>query len=94
VVDYEWIFETRAAREMHGRSGGDEGLDDDLLREGFDKVGATIMGRNMFGPVRGEWTEPRWDGWWGDDPPFHHPVFVRIIRENRWRWPVARRSTS
>jgi dihydrofolate reductase len=73
---HEWIFETRAAREMHGRSGGDEGLDDDLLREGFDKVGATIMGRNMFGPVRGEWTEPRWDGWWGDDPPFPHPVFV------------------
>jgi dihydrofolate reductase len=75
-VLHEWIFETRAARELHAQSGGAEGADSDLLRAGFENVGATIIGRNMFGPVRGDWTEPLWNGWWGEDPPFHHPVFV------------------
>ena len=73
---HEWIFATRTGREMIGKPGGDEGLDDDFVKRGFEGIGATIMGRNMFGPVRGRWEEPPWRGWWGDDPPFHHPVFV------------------
>jgi len=73
---HEWIFATRTGREMIGKLGGEEGLDDDFVKQGFAGIGATIMGRNMFGPVRGRWEEPPWRGWWGDDPPFHHPVFV------------------
>ncbi len=73
---HEWIFATRTGREMIGQPGGSEGVDDDLFKQGFDGIGATIMGRNMFGPVRGPWGESDWRGWWGDDPPFHHPVFV------------------
>ncbi len=73
---HEWAIATRTFAATHGRDGGDTGLDDDLLAEGFDGVGATIMGRNMFGPVRGPWGDDTWRGWWGDDPPFHHPVFV------------------
>jgi dihydrofolate reductase len=61
---------------MIGQPGGSEGVDDDLFKQGFDGIGATIMGRNMFGPVRGAWGDSDWRGWWGDDPPFHHPVFV------------------
>ncbi len=72
---HEWIFATKAGREMIGRPGGDEGVDNDFLRRGFEGVGATVMGRNMFGPMRGPWRD-EWNGWWGDDPPFHHPVFV------------------
>jgi dihydrofolate reductase len=56
--------------------GGDEGLDDDFAAQGDAGIGATIMGRNMFGPIRGPWDDDNWTGWWGDDPPFHHPVFV------------------
>ncbi len=73
---HEWIFATRTGRAMIGQPGGETGLDDDFVAAGFDGIGATIMGRNMFGPVRGEWTTPAWTGWWGDDPPFHHDVFV------------------
>lgn len=73
---HEWIFETRTGRAMLGETGGDTGVDDDLVAAGFDGIGATIMGRNMFGPVRREWAGSDWSGWWGDDPPFHHPVFV------------------
>jgi dihydrofolate reductase len=61
---------------MLGEDGGDEGLDDKFVAEGFTGIGATIMGRNMFGPIRGPWSDEPWVGWWGDDPPFHHPVFV------------------
>jgi dihydrofolate reductase len=61
---------------MHGIEGGDEGLDDDFVAQGDVGVGATIMGRNMFGPIRGPWDSHQWTGWWGDDPPYHHPVFV------------------
>jgi hypothetical protein len=57
--------------------GGEEGnIDDAFAAPGFDNIGAWIMGRNMFGPVRGPWPDESWRGWWGDDPPFHHPVFV------------------
>ena len=75
---HEWVFETRTGREMIGADGGETGVDDDFVAAGFAGIGATIMGRNMFGPIRGPWgdTEERWTGWWGDDPVYHHPVFV------------------
>lgn len=73
---HEWMFATRNWREMVGEEGGEEGVDNDWARRGFDGVGATIMGRNMFGPVRGPWPDDAWKGWWGDDPPYHHPTFV------------------
>jgi dihydrofolate reductase len=76
---HEWMFETRTWRQLTGESGGSEGVDDAFMARGFEDVGATVMGRNMFGPVRGAWApvagEP-WRGWWGDEPPYHHPVFV------------------
>ncbi len=73
---HRWAFATRAFRAMHGMEGGEAGLDDDIAAASFANIGATIMGRNMFGPVRGSWGAEAWNGWWGDDPPFHHPVFV------------------
>jgi dihydrofolate reductase len=73
---HEWVFPTRTFREVNGLEGGDAGTDDDLVAAGFDGIGGTIMGRNMFGPVRGEWGDATWRGWWGDEPPYHHPVFV------------------
>jgi dihydrofolate reductase len=73
---HEWVFETRTGRRMIGVAGGSEGVDDGFLARGDQGVGATIMGRNMFGPVRGEWAGSEWAGWWGDEPPYHHPVFV------------------
>lgn len=73
---HEWAFATRSFRRAHGMEGGEEGLDDDWVARGDAGIGATIMGRNMFGPVRGPWPDDDWMGWWGDDPPFHHPVFV------------------
>ena len=73
---HEWMFATRGAREMFGEEGGETGVDDQIWRAGDEGVGATIMGRNMFGPVRGPWPDETWTGWWGDEPPYHHPVFV------------------
>jgi len=73
---HEWIFKTRYGRRMIGEEGGDEGLDDQFLARGDAGIGATVMGRNMFGPIRGFWTDLEWKGWWGDDPPYHHQVFV------------------
>jgi len=73
---HEWAFATRTGRQMHGMDGGDEGLDDDLVAQGDVGIGATIMGRNMFGPIRGPWGSDQWTGWRGDNPPYHHPVFV------------------
>jgi dihydrofolate reductase len=73
----EWVFPTRTFRAMHGPDGGGEtGIDDQMAARGFDNVGAWILGRNMFGPVRGPWPDDRWKGWWGDEPPYHVPVFV------------------
>jgi dihydrofolate reductase len=72
---HEWAFATAAFRRQHGASGGAEGIDNDFIARGDEGIGATIMGRNMFGPVRGPWTQ-EWTGWWGENPPFHHPVFV------------------
>ena len=73
---HEWAFATRTFSEMQGREGGSTGLDDDQARLWSENVGAVIMGRNMFGPIRGEWPDDEWKGWWGDEPPYHTPVFV------------------
>lgn len=75
---HDWVFATRSFRRMQGMddSGGEAGLDDDFIARGVAGIGATIMGRNMFGPIRGAWGSDDWKGWWGDNPPFHHPVFV------------------
>jgi dihydrofolate reductase len=76
---HEWVFATRTGIEMTGGEGGDTGIDDDFLARGTEGIGATIIGRNMFGPVRGPWESwpvESWRGWWGDEPPYHHPVFV------------------
>jgi dihydrofolate reductase len=73
---HTWVFQTRAGRQMIGEDGGDEGVDDAFIRAGDQGIGATVMGRNMFGPVRGPWGDSRWSGWWGGNPPYHHQVFV------------------
>ena len=73
---HEWIFRTSSFRELQGQGGGETGLNDDLFRARTAGVGATVMGRNMFGPVRGPWPDESWRGWWGEDPPFGHDVFV------------------
>src|SRR4249919_1927115 len=73
---HAWAFATRSFRSVHGMEGGETGLDDDIAAGWNTNVGATIMGRNMFGPVRGPWGDDSWRGWWGDDPPYHTPVFV------------------
>lgn len=73
---HEWAFATQSFRTVHGLDGGERGLDDDRVAAWNSNIGATIMGRNMFGPVRGPWGDNAWAGWWGDDPPFHTPVFV------------------
>jgi dihydrofolate reductase len=72
----EWMFSTRSARKLMGMDGGEEGIDDDFFAAGDEGIGASIMGRNMFGPIRGGWGDEQWTGWWGGNPPYHHPVFV------------------
>jgi dihydrofolate reductase len=72
----EWFFPTRAWRAMHGQDGGDTGVDNDMAKRSFDGIGAWIIGRNMFGPVRGPWPDHSWRGWWGEEPPYHVPVYV------------------
>jgi dihydrofolate reductase len=73
---HEWALATRSFRAAHGMTGGEAGLDDERAAAWNANVGATIMGRNMFGPIRGPWGDDEWAGWWGDEPPFHSPVFV------------------
>jgi len=72
----EWFLHTRTWREMHGQAGGDTGPDDAIAAKGFEGFGAWILGRNMFGPIRGPWPDESWKGWWGEEPPYHVPVFV------------------
>jgi len=72
----EWFFNTRAWHRMQGEPGGETGVDNRMAERGFEGVGAWILGRNMFGPVRGPWPDHRWRGWWGEEPPYHTPVFV------------------
>ena len=79
---HEWVFATRYGRRMIGQEGGEEGIDERFMVSGDTNIGATIMGRNMFGPVRGPWPDDEWKGWWGDEPPYHHPVFV-LTRHSR-----------
>jgi dihydrofolate reductase len=76
IALHEWAFATRTFRQMFGREGGTTGIDDRFAARGFHNVGAWIMGRNMFGPIRGSWPDDKWRGWWGDNPPYHTPVFV------------------
>jgi dihydrofolate reductase len=73
---HEWMFRTRTFGAMFGGDGSETGVDDSYAAQGEHGIGATIMGRNMFGPVRGSWGDEEWRGWWGDEPPYHHPVFV------------------
>jgi dihydrofolate reductase len=74
---HRWMFGTRTARKVvFGNEGGSTGVDDDFVQRGFANVGAWILGRNMFGPVRGAWPDESWRGWWGDEPPYHCEVFV------------------
>jgi dihydrofolate reductase len=72
----EWFFPTRVWRTMHGDDGGETGVDNAMAEQGFAGIGAWILGRNMFGPVRGPWPDESWKGWWGEEPPYHTPVFV------------------
>jgi dihydrofolate reductase len=73
---HPWLFGTQTFQRMHGGEGGAAGVDDEFAARGFADVGAWILGRNMFGPVRGPWLDESWKGWWGDNPPYHVPVFV------------------
>jgi dihydrofolate reductase len=71
-----WFLQTEAFKKMHGQDGGNKGVDNDLALQSFENIGAWILGRNMFGPVRGPWIDDSWKGWWGEEPPYHVPVFV------------------
>jgi len=71
-----WFFPTRTWRQMNGLDGGETGVDDEIAARGMSGMGAWILGRNMFGPVRGPWPDESWQGWWGDEPPYHVPTFV------------------
>ena len=71
-----WFFPTRTFRAMTGQGGGSEGVDDSFANRAMDGLGAFILGRNMFGPVRGDWPDEQWKGWWGDKPPYHAPTFI------------------
>ena len=71
-----WFIPTERFQRMYGEDEGTTGVDNDFAERSFDNLGAWIMGRNMFGPVRGEWPDDSWRGWWGDNPPYHVPVFV------------------
>jgi len=73
---HEWVFPTRFFQAMIGKDGGTTGIDEDFAARGMAGIGAWILGRNMFGPIRGSWTDDAWKGWWGDNPPYHTPVFV------------------
>jgi dihydrofolate reductase len=73
---HDWIIPTRTFQRMIGKDGGESGVDDDFMARSMENLGAWILGRNMFGPIRGAWTNDDWKGWWGDEPPYHTPVFV------------------
>jgi dihydrofolate reductase len=73
---HNWLVATHTFHKIYGEAGGNEGVDDRFAAAGEVGVGATIMGRNMFGPIRGDWPDDEWKGWWGDEPPYHHPTFV------------------
>ncbi len=72
----DWFFHTRLWQRTFGGGEGETGVDDEMAERGFEGIGAWILGRNMFGPVRGPWPDEQWKGWWGEEPPYHTPVFV------------------
>ena len=72
----DWFFATDLWKRMQGLGPGETGIDNRIAEQGFENIGAWILGRNMFGPVRGPWPDDSWKGWWGDEPPYHTPVFV------------------
>ena len=78
---HRWLLPTRTFQKSHGSGDGTIGVDDDFAARGFENIGAWILGRNMFGPVRGPWPDLSWQGWWGDNPPYHVPVFVLTHHE-------------
>ncbi len=78
---HEWVITLAAWRKQHGLEGGEVNASSGVLEESLDNIGATVMGRNMFGGGPGPWGEHPWEGWWGDDPPFHTPVFVLTHHE-------------
>ena len=84
----EWFMSTRTWQRMHGQEGGSTDVDDAWAQRGFHNFGAWILGRNMFGPVRGPWPDESWKGWWGDSPPYHTPVFV-LTHHARASLPMA-----
>jgi len=73
---HQWFFPTRSFQKMHGSGDGTTGVDNDFAERGWDRIGAWILGRNMFAPNRGAWTDDQWKGWWGDNPPYHCQVFI------------------
>jgi dihydrofolate reductase len=73
---HEWFFPTKTFQQMHGNDQGETGIDDDFAARGINNIGAWILGRNMFGPIRGPWPDTNWKGWWGDNPPYQTPVFI------------------
>jgi dihydrofolate reductase len=73
---FSWFFQTEVFKKMHDETGGSRGIDNEMALRSFENVGAFILGRNMFGPVRGPWPDNSWKGWWGETPPYHTPVFV------------------
>ena len=80
---HTWMFPTKRFRAMGGKNDGTQGIDNGFVEKAFENVGAWIMGRNMFGPVRGPWPDDHWNGWWGEDPPYHVPVFVLTHYERK-----------
>jgi dihydrofolate reductase len=80
---FDWFFHTRTWRRMHGDDDGEHSVDDTIVARGFSDIGAWILGRNMFGPVRGPWPDENWKGWWGEEPPYHAPVFVLTHHRRR-----------
>lgn len=80
---HTWMYATKRFRTMIGESGGTEGIDNDFVEKAFINVGAWILGRNMFGPIRRDWPDDNWKGWWGEDPPYHSPVFVLTHYERK-----------
>lgn len=83
---FQWFFHTNTFAAMQGRT-GDTDLDDEFARKGFENIGAWILGRNMFGPIRGPWPDENWRGWWGEEPPYHVPTFV-LTRHARQDLPM------
>jgi dihydrofolate reductase len=88
---HEWVIKLAAWRESHGREGGEVNASTPVIAEAVENVGATVMGRNMFGGGPGPWGERPWEGWWGDEPPFHTPVFVLTHHE---REPLEKEGTT